>query len=639
LRRTTLAWIVAADVAIAAACGLLAGLGPRREEGPRTVAEKRAEAADVGGPFPLELRSPQIVAGTSQRVLVSLRRPSLGELGARRRLRPAAQRAYVRSLNREARALMSALTAKGVTFGRPVLFARVWSGFAATIATKDLPAVQALGLRVEPVRRFYPAAVPADDAPPVRPLPARSAAETVAILDSQPLPDRRVGARLQTVARIAPTHRRGRLSPAELSGPVLAQVVAGELPRARLLAIRVAGSQALENGRFQVYGTTDQLLAGIERAVDPDGDGDSADAVAVAVTGLSAPYSGFAGSPEAAGADAALELGTVMVAPAGNGGESGGPFGTIASPGAGSGALTAAALDDSGDPAPASAAGPTYAFGPKPDLAISGGASTQLGARWGTGVAAARIAGVAAALRAARPELRARDAAAAIVGTADPRGSLFEAGGGDPLLQAARGTPVAAEPWSLVLRPGAAATVELRNLSAKAISYAPKLDADPGVKLSPARVSIRPRGVARLRVETPAKAPPGSGRIVVGPIAIPFALLPGEPPRPPIGRMRIVTSRGKPRGVRFTAGSIDRGDDGASVIPVGNLVLAIAGPARRELTPPGGARDLLPAAYAYTLTPEVRRKLPPGRYRFVVRARGTAGGPAVVRRSAAFSIR
>src|SRR4051812_49829322 len=157
------------------------------EEKPLTPAQKRVERAHVGGPFPLELRSPQVVAGTSARVLVSLRRPSLAQLDAKQPQSPRRQRAYVRSLYREERALMSALEAKGVSFGRPVLFARVWSGFAATIATKDLPAVQTLGLRVEPVSRFFPAQVAAADAPAVRPLPTTATrVGRLAVLDAFP---------------------------------------------------------------------------------------------------------------------------------------------------------------------------------------------------------------------------------------------------------------------------------------------------------------------------------------------------------------------------------------------------------------------------------------------------------------------
>ena len=176
-----------AYLAIALVAGLVASLGGGGQKKAPTLAQKRAKRADVGGPFPLELRSPQVLVGTSARVLVALGRPSLGELVASSRQTRVQQRAHVRSLHREARALMSALTAKGVHFGKPVLYARVWSGFAATIATKDLPAVQTLGLRVEPVSRFYPAQVAAKDAPSVRPLPTKAtAAGPVAILDAFP---------------------------------------------------------------------------------------------------------------------------------------------------------------------------------------------------------------------------------------------------------------------------------------------------------------------------------------------------------------------------------------------------------------------------------------------------------------------
>src|SRR4051812_4534294 len=270
-----------------------------QEPHPQTPAQRRAGRADVGGPFPLELRSPQVVAGTSARVLVALRRPSLAELEAKTPQSPGRERAYVRSLHREARALMSALDAKGVRFGDPILFARVWSGFAATIATKDLPAVQTLGLRVEPVARFYPAQVPSDDAPDVRPLPTKARGE-LAVLDAFPRTRRGSGPAGAGSGRLSMDavgrSGNGRISPAERAGERIAAVIQGELPKARIARIRVAGSQALENGRFQVFGTTDQLLTGLERVVDPDEDGDSTDAPPVAVTGLGAPYSGFDGS-------------------------------------------------------------------------------------------------------------------------------------------------------------------------------------------------------------------------------------------------------------------------------------------------------------------------------------------------------
>jgi hypothetical protein len=145
-------------------------------------------------------------------------------------------------------------------------------------------------------------------------------------------------------------------------------------------------------------------------------------------------------------------------------------------------------------------------------------------------------------------------------------------------------------------------------------------------------------GGRTLRIAAPANAKAGAGRIEAGPVAVPFQIVAGDPPAPPLGPLHVITRNGIPDGVRFTAGSLERGDKGTSVIPVGNLVLTLTGLGRRELTPPGGARDLLPGEYAYTLTAEIKSALPAGRYRFVVRARGSAGGAAVVRRSSTFRV-
>jgi hypothetical protein len=602
----------------AAQLALLAGAW-LQDSKPLTPAQKRAVRADVGGPFPLELRSPQVVAGTSARVLVALRRPSLAELDAKTPQSAARQRAYVRSLHREARALMSALEAKGVRFGDPILFARVWSGFAATIATKDLPAVQTLGLRVEPVARFYPAQVTAKDAPGVRPLPTTAKSTgPIAVLDA--FPRRRTHLLFDGVGQAGDR----RAPVAESAGARIAAVLAGELPKAPVERFRVAGSQALESGMFQVFGTTDQLLAGLERVVDPDQDGDSSDAAPVAVTGLSAPYSGFDRSAIAEAADGATQLGTLVVAAAGNGGDPTGPFGSIGAPGAAHRALTVGALDSDGEVARASSRGPTYGLGPKPDLAIGGGASTPAGAAWGTAIAAARVAGVAAALRAERPRLDADEAAAALIGTAAPRGGPDGSGGGDPLLQAARAAPFVALPAQVMLRPGQTQLVRLSG-------------SPPAIQPKPvAGLTITATGsVLRIRAGAGADA---SGRIDFGPIALPYQVERDEPPAPPLGAPQVIIRGGKPDGVRFTAGSIERGDKGASIVPVGNLVLTLSGPTTRELTPPGGARDLLPGEYAYTLTDEIKSQLAKGRYRFDLRARGTAGGKVVVRRSRSFRV-
>ena len=67
-----------------------------------------------------------------------------------------------------------------------------------------------------------------------------------------------------------------------------------------MLPIRVAGLQpATQGAGLEDVAISDQLLAGLERAVDPDGDGATDDHVPVAVVGVNSPYAGFARSPEA----------------------------------------------------------------------------------------------------------------------------------------------------------------------------------------------------------------------------------------------------------------------------------------------------------------------------------------------------
>lgn len=291
--------------AAVAATALLASCG--RATGPEGTG---------AGSLPFDGRSPLVPPAKRMRVLVELRRPSLAEQVAKQDYSPNRQRLYVGSLGNEAKALQGALEAKGVKLRRPVLFARVWNGFAATVDTSDLPQLRALGLRAEPVRRFYGAA--GGGGQDAGNGPSGPGKPSVAVLDSK-----RHGAQMKAV---------------------LAQAGAD-----RVLPIRVAGVEkdARTGGRIEV-GTTDRLLAGLERAVDPDGDGDTSDHVPVALVGVNSPYAGFADSPESVAGGAARSLGTLVVAPAGNEGPG---ERTVGSPAAAPGVLAVGAIDGGGAPA------------------------------------------------------------------------------------------------------------------------------------------------------------------------------------------------------------------------------------------------------------------------------------------------
>ena len=113
----------------------------------------------------------------------------------------------------------------------------------------------------------------------------------------------------------------------------------------RCCPIRVAGWQQDARGEWAVFARTDQLLAGLERAVDPNGDGDAHDAARIALFGVAEPYAAFADGPEARAAAGALKLDTLVVAPAGNDGPAGPGYGSVAGPGGAPAALTVGAAD------------------------------------------------------------------------------------------------------------------------------------------------------------------------------------------------------------------------------------------------------------------------------------------------------
>jgi hypothetical protein len=119
----------------------------------------------------------------------------------------------------------------------------------------------------------------------------------------------------------------------------------GAAPAASLLPIRIAGWQPTAAGGFAVYSRTDQLLAGLERAVDPDADGSALDAARVAVVGVAEPFAAFADGPLARAVAGATRLDTLVVAPVGNEGPAGPGYGSVGGPGGAPAALTVGAAD------------------------------------------------------------------------------------------------------------------------------------------------------------------------------------------------------------------------------------------------------------------------------------------------------
>lgn len=153
--------------------------------------------------------------------------------------------------------------------------------------------------------------------------------------------------------------------------------------------------------------------------------------------------------------------GTLFVVAAGNAGE----YGTVSTPGAASSALTVGAVDDADEVAPFSSRGPrALDQAIKPDVTAPGveivaarAAGTNeggdLGAYvpWsGTSMAAPHVAGAAAVLKQARPELSGEQLKAVLMGSAQhTSGSVFDEGAGRIYVPAALDLPVTPVPASL----------------------------------------------------------------------------------------------------------------------------------------------------------------------------------------------
>ena len=312
-----------------------------------------------------------------QRMIVLLRTPSLAQRLAKAHFATESQeRAWSSSATAAQAQVLTTLAAEGISIRPDFTYSRVVDGFAATLDGRAVallyrdPAV----LGVYPVRAAYPASVSEtvlaskafDAASGHRPsaeLPGYTGrGVTIALLD--------------TGVALAHPYLRGRVLPGidvvnghedasaganpqdpaqvEHHGTELAGILAGidgpgglhgVAPGATVLPIRVAGWQPTSDGHELVYARSDQLIAGLEHAVDPNDDGDAHDAARVALIGVGEPYAAFTDGPEAQAVQGALDLNTVVVAPAGNDGTAGPSFGSIAGPAGAPGALAVAATD------------------------------------------------------------------------------------------------------------------------------------------------------------------------------------------------------------------------------------------------------------------------------------------------------
>ena len=133
----------------------------------------------------------------------------------------------------------------------------------------------------------------------------------------------------------------------------------GVAPDARILAYKTLGREG--------QGTMSDVIAAIDRAMDPNQDGDTSDRADI--ISMSLGGAGEATDPVCLAVASAVEAGIVVVAAAGNDGPL---MGTVASPGIAPDAITVGAVNDTGALAAFSSRGAAPDFVIKPEISAPG---------------------------------------------------------------------------------------------------------------------------------------------------------------------------------------------------------------------------------------------------------------------------
>ena len=315
---------------------------------------------------------PRVAVG--QRVIVVLKAPALADrVGRAGGLATSEdERRWTQTALSSQKLLVARLRLQGVVVQPEFSYTRTINGFSAAFDARGIALLERAAdvAGVYPVRAAYPASLSSrlltssefGERPNIGLSDKDGRGVTIALLDTgvdraHPFLRGRVASGVDIVGgesgalaasrpdQPAQLERHGTQMAGLLVGSGGPGALAGVAPGATVLPIRVAGWQRDASANWAVYGRTDQVLAGLERAVDPNADGDAHDAARVALVGVVEPFAAFADGPLARAAAGATRLDTLVVAPAGNDGPAGPGYGSVGGPGGAPAVLTVGAAD------------------------------------------------------------------------------------------------------------------------------------------------------------------------------------------------------------------------------------------------------------------------------------------------------
>jgi hypothetical protein len=301
---------------------------------------------------------PKTAAG--DRMIVVLSSPSVAERVAAAGEQPSAaqEQDWADDVIAMQTSLLAALRERGLDIEPVRTYTHVLDGFSAVLDARAVAELERnpLVVGVYPVRSVFPAQAPGaggpGESPGVELAGFDGAGVRIALLDTgvdRAQPDLRghVGAGHDFVSDgggATPERNPDDAARIETHGTRMAGLLRRVAPGARIVPLRILGWQATDSGPV-VAGRGDDLIAALERAVDPNEDGGTNDAIPVALAPVIEPFAAFADSPEARAVAGATDLGTLVVAPSGNEGPVGVGFGSVGAPGAAPDALAVGAVD------------------------------------------------------------------------------------------------------------------------------------------------------------------------------------------------------------------------------------------------------------------------------------------------------